>query len=538
MATRQTLPSVYVSMPAGDSSRCQPVLDALTAWGVRWRTIPAEALDDRTGEDWSDAVWRQLYEQDFIADIKAGGKDWSDAVWRQLYEHLSEWEGKGYPGWLAMDEQDLVLRIVTAAGVRDPRLRMELAAVHKLRIEDEKAGLPHEQRLIELRLDPGVAGDDPLPPGSRVVEAGDWSRRAWMPKLADALGIVVVAYGPPSAPTLDTRETRALWRAARPSANEGQIALDRARGTVLSTGRDGVLAVDAHTGQRRWHTTRVRAANYGRIGAPAVNGELLYVPTGSPTIYALSARDGARLGWEAAADGDVNAAPAVGDGVVVVPCDDGYLYGFDVADGRRRWRVRTGPRGSSFSSPVIVDGVAYAAGKGSYVVAVRPADGELLWRRLTSGHVRGTPAVAKDLVYVASDDVYALDARDGTVRWQTAPLPSESTASELVLVGDSLLGTIASHIQRLVCLSALDGSLRWSVDLGAWTFGPPAVAGGVVYMANANTLQALDLENGAPLWQYVVPPGQRITWGPPRVYEDSVLFTAGRFVYAVGAGTK
>jgi quinohemoprotein ethanol dehydrogenase len=96
------------------------------------------------------------------------------------------------------------------------------------------------------------------------------------------------------------------------------------------------------------------------------------------------------------------------------------------------WELKTDTNRGMEATPIVVDGVMYTSGVAGRVYALDAATGRLLWRfepPLKLRNARGSccdlvnrgVAVWKGLVYVGSFEgvLYALDARDGTIRWQT-----------------------------------------------------------------------------------------------------------------------
>jgi outer membrane protein assembly factor BamB len=121
---------------------------------------------------------------------------------------------------------------------------------------------------------------------------------------------------------LDRATGREVWRSSHgtswvitsPAAHEG---------TVYAGSSDGafVQAVDLATGAERW-----RYATAGTVwSSPAVAGGLVFVGSGSGTLYALDAATGA-LAWRLAAEGPMFSSPVLHDGVLYVGSDGGHLY--------------------------------------------------------------------------------------------------------------------------------------------------------------------------------------------------------------------
>lgn len=117
------------------------------------------------------------------------------------------------------------------------------------------------------------------------------------------------------------------------------------------------------------------------------------------------------------------------------------------------------------ASEVSGGGIAYGAGRVfvatgyGELIAVDPASGGVLWRQQLGASVAGAPAVEGDLVYVVGRDSagWAVDARDGKVRWQLT-----GTTGGMGMVGSSA----PAVTDRLVLLPNVSGELRAVLKTG------------------------------------------------------------------------
>lgn len=107
-------------------------------------------------------------------------------------------------------------------------------------------------------------------------------------------------------------------------------------GTVLVTGSDQILALDATTGKRRWRFV----VGHAHTGPPATDGERVYV--GAKNLYALDIRDGSEQ-WRVVNHG-VRGSPGWVKSIpfmarTAVTDDAVYLRAgaFDPHDGSRLW---------------------------------------------------------------------------------------------------------------------------------------------------------------------------------------------------------
>lgn len=143
---------------------------------------------------------------------------------------------------------------------------------------------------------------------------------------------------------------------------------------------------------------------------------------------------------------------------------------------------------------------------------------KVLWRTPTPGAVSGTPAVVGDTVFAGDTlgNVFALRARDGTVRWRTHLDGAAFTASATVLRGRVVIGDQANGF--IYGLDADSGAIRWKIlpnpvgRPGIWGSGTIVgkhVAIGVASndesadppFRSRGSLVLLDPRDGRVLWQ-------------------------------------
>ncbi|MBI4577323.1 MAG: PQQ-binding-like beta-propeller repeat protein, partial [Planctomycetes bacterium] len=249
---------------------------------------------------------------------------------------------------------------------------------------------------------PAGPAEDPGPPGPPDLDDG--YARYERPPNHDVVAV-------------DAARGRPLWSAladpawddaarhsehlSSPALGAGRVFVGTTRERTRGELEAHLYALDDRTGRVLWHTFLMSGfpANPLGLGAggspPAFAGDTVYHLTNLGVLAAVDAYTG-RIRWLAAYDAAGAATrdatirggrrwasipPAVvGPVVVAAPRDAAYLYGLDRQDGGLRWRL--------------------------------PRDGLRLAGPLT-----------EDSVWVGGDHVLALDARTGTVRWET-PLSS------------------------------------------------------------------------------------------------------------------
>jgi outer membrane protein assembly factor BamB len=140
------------------------------------------------------------------------------------------------------------------------------------------------------------------------------------------------------------------------------------KGTVYVGSRDGFLyAVDRTTGKERWH---VDYSVSWVISTAAVTKDILITGTSDGRfVHALSSETGKEL-WRFNTQATVWASPFIsGNGKVVIPSNDGYLYCLELITGSEVWRVKVGPQ--IFSTPVPKNNSIYFGSDDGYLNAVR-----------------------------------------------------------------------------------------------------------------------------------------------------------------------
>jgi outer membrane protein assembly factor BamB len=97
----------------------------------------------------------------------------------------------------------------------------------------------------------------------------------------------------------------------------------------------GVAAVDASSGEIRWHYASPAMA---QVFTPAVVDGVAYVVGQDAAVVALDARTGSEV-WSAETNGPNSALAAIAAGVVYVASDEGAVFAFDAPTGELIWRA-------------------------------------------------------------------------------------------------------------------------------------------------------------------------------------------------------
>jgi outer membrane protein assembly factor BamB len=288
---------------------------------------------------------------------------------------------------------------------------------------------------------------------------------------------------------------------------------------------------------------------------PAVVAGMVYVCSGDGALYALDAATGDEV-WHAELGDQIQSPPTVVDGVVYVgsmsndPDEAGSLVALDAATGEERWTYDAGA--GVYTAPAVVGDLVVVTGSDGVVHAVGTEEGEVHWQARVAGSPSSSVAVAAGLVHVVaselgdgSDDwtgtVYALDLETGEERWtyEVAQfLTGPAVAAGVVYV---------AHAAGVIAIDAESGVEVWSAavnDLGSnESVGAPAVAGSGVYVGG-RSLVALDAESGDEVWRFQPPlldvpgdPDPGDVASAPAVVGETVFVSGTSGLYAVDAAS-
>jgi outer membrane protein assembly factor BamB len=242
-----------------------------------------------------------------------------------------------------------------------------------------------------------------------------------------------------------------------------------------------------------------------------------------------------REAWRFATGGFVDASPVASAGAVYVPSWDGRLYALDPS-GALLWSRELG---DVADAPVALDDEkAYCQSWGREVFALDRRDGAVRWRfnyapSPADDHRQGGGLRVADLLLLPAwnGTLHALEADSGIGRWHyRAPQPLRAAP---VPDGDRLYLSSGAGT-----LSALDlgGRLLWEASLGAPLLAPPAVTpNGPVTVNREGVVHALTRE-GAERWRLDLV--ETCYYGGP-LYDRGALYlgTAGGHLWKLEAAT-
>jgi outer membrane protein assembly factor BamB len=408
-------------------------------------------------------------------------------------------------------------------------------------------------KAVEYSIDGGPWRS--LKQSSAFSWAGEWNAR-WAPlgqhdiqvRVTDDRGATWAKSGAfATAPTSDLQAPQAGtdWPLFHANAQHTGVAADRLMpnlrmawshrtpGTILTsspavvkgvvyvgtrdengTRHNGIRAVDFTSGRKLWQfptEAQVQAS-------PAVAEGLVFASTVRGTLYAIDARTGSKRWERTVGTGEIHRgwmyfSPNVADGVVYqayTTASGGGVLALDARTGEQRWDSRPASFNNWISegSPVVQDGRVYVIGQGGWVFALDAETGSLLWsKQPAGGWVHSMPTIADGRLFAGFQNgiLVALDALTGNELWRyksddSTYIFGNSVGSSPAVDGDTVF--MGFHDGNITALDAQTGSRRWSYRTNGGIISSAAVSGDSLYIgSNDGYLYAFDKSTGAPQWR-------------------------------------
>jgi outer membrane protein assembly factor BamB len=282
-----------------------------------------------------------------------------------------------------------------------------------------------------------------------------------------------------------------LWSNGEPAKISGGLSI--AYETVFFGTENGeVIAVDAKNGEVKWQTSVKGEV----IAAPAIEEGVVVLNTGSGMVFALDATNGEQL-W--VYESEVPplslrgvSAPAAVSGGAIIGTANGKLVVNILATGQTAWeQVISSASGVTElerivdidSQPLVAGGIIYVITYDGSLAAVELRSGRVIWKREYKSYRRLTAAGNNLFVVDANSNVYALDSRNGVELWSQGSLKKRLLTSA-VPVGEYLVA--GDKWGFLHWFNQSDGKLvaRLSVggdDEGESIYSSPVVDGNIIY---------------------------------------------------------
>jgi outer membrane protein assembly factor BamB len=332
--------------------------------------------------------------------------------------------------------------------------------------------------------------------------------------------------------SLDVKTGAPVWRYAYPTAYRDDFGFDEgpraapvvAGGVIYTFGAEGQLhAIDFAKGTRLWSEDTMKRfavpkGYFGAAGSPLVEGGRVIANIGGENagIVAFDAKTG-KVMWTATEDDasySSGVAATIGGRRSAVFLTRDNLIGLDPATGavqfQRRWRARAAASVNAATPLVIGDLIFVSAeyGPGAGVLRVNRSQLTELWAsdEALSNHY-ATSVHHQGVLYgfhgrqEFGPTLRAIDLKTGAVKWGQ----DQFRAGSILLAGDRLVILresgellIAPATPQAFKPTARAQILQGSASQGGASQGGvarpyPAIADGILYARNENTLVAVDL---------------------------------------------
>ena len=321
--------------------------------------------------------------------------------------------------------------------------------------------------------------------------------------------------------SLDAASGKRVWRYAYPTKYRDDFGFDEgpravpvvADNVIYTFGAEGQLhAIDLAKGTRIWSEDTMKRfavpkAFFGAGGSPLVEGGRVIANVGGDKagLVAFDAKTGNVL-WTATDDDasySSGVSATIGGKRIAVFLTRDRLVGIDMASGKvqfeRRWRARQAASVNA-ATPLIVDDAIFVSaeyGPGAGTLRVNGATLVDLWTSndvlsnhyATSVHHHGT-LYGFHGRQEFGQSFRAVDFRTGAVKWSQ----DQFGAGSVLLAGDRLL--IMREAGELVLAAASPQAFRPGARariLEGVVRPYPAIANGMLYVRNENTLLCVDL---------------------------------------------
>jgi len=322
--------------------------------------------------------------------------------------------------------------------------------------------------------------------------------------------------------SLDVKTGAPVWRYAYPTAYRDDFGFDEgpraapvvAGGVIYTFGAEGQLhAIDFAKGTRLWSEDTMKRfavpkGYFGAAGSPLVEGGRVIANIGGEKagIVAFDARTG-KVMWTATDDDasySSGVAATIGGRRSAVFLTRDNLIGLDPATGavqfQRRWRARAAASVNAATPLVIGDLIFVSAeyGPGAGVLRVSGSQLTELWAsdEALSNHY-ATSVHHQGVLYgfhgrqEFGPTLRAVDLKTGAVKWGQ----DQFRAGSILLAGDRLVVLRESGELLIAPASpqAFKPTARAQILQGTVARPYPAIADGILYARNENTLVAVDL---------------------------------------------
>nr|MBP7901820.1 PQQ-binding-like beta-propeller repeat protein [Spirochaetota bacterium] len=178
---------------------------------------------------------------------------------------------------------------------------------------------------------------------------------------------------------------------------------------IAGTDQSRVFFLERSNGNQKWFfETESRIAN----ASPMISGNILYIPTISGTLYAVSIDDQKEL-WRFKSESNISTTPMVIDETMFFGNSTGTFYALNSLTGEKIWDKKLSS--SQIYQPFMMDSKMYiSAGNNLYSLSI-PKEGKIAWTFGFDRRVSTAPSamgnhifvgLSNGILYSLKEDIY------------------------------------------------------------------------------------------------------------------------------------
>lgn len=253
------------------------------------------------------------------------------------------------------------------------------------------------------------------------------------------------------------------------------------------TSAGALIAVNSSNGRPVWHY------NGDIVGLPLLQDNVLYVPT-NMGIEALGVRD-QKLLWRHNVRGGVDGLFVENGVIYATSSRSSSLYAMRVSDGTQLWHLASNEFVVQAEHDIVY--TSSSAGAAAVLNARNVRDGSLRWHHEV---LNNDLHVNHDVVYAPlNTSLVALRANNGSTLWYS------NGTSNILAANDNLIVAASVDGNSIVALRVSDGAPLWRYSVQ--NIRQSQLSNGVLYLKTTikDNLIALNASDGSLLWQVQAP---------------------------------
>jgi outer membrane protein assembly factor BamB len=282
----------------------------------------------------------------------------------------------------------------------------------------------------------------------RVWDSGN----ALLAPLSRHRGAVLFA-GDQTLGRIDPQAAKPAWNVAHGFADELVFKPRAAGAWVVAGGAGAIAGWNVERGQRKW---AYQAET--QLGVPFVTETHSYVGDGHALVAIAHASGRPAWRFEGTPDTLASYAPSVVGNQVLFSPGNGILYCLRRSDGQLQWQLDRSNEWQYLRQLYVTGDVLVAGSYKELLYGISLQDGRVLWT-FNAGNFINSHHVAGPSAYLWSPTgwVYAIDARDGNVRWRHQTTDYGQAArnwgpmmAELASLGERVFALDMNHVLHVL----------------------------------------------------------------------------------------